>query len=77
MLFRVSRFFGRRGDSSKRDDRPPISELAEPPTYANPVSIRAKRIPFAFRCIPRISHVTLGGTLYDFDLSGIASVSIT
>ena len=39
MLFRVSRFFGRRGDSSKRDDRPPISELAEPPTYANPVSI--------------------------------------
>ena len=39
MLFRVSRFFGRRGDAAQRDERPPLSELAEPPSYANPVSI--------------------------------------
>lgn len=36
VLFAVSRFFGRRGDSAQRDERPPISDLAAPPTYTNP-----------------------------------------
>ena len=35
MLFRVSRFFGRRDTSAPQDDRPPVSELAQPPSYGD------------------------------------------
>jgi DNA-binding NtrC family response regulator len=39
VLFRVSRFFGRRDTPAPQDDRPPVSELAQPPSYGDdPVS---------------------------------------